>query len=89
MGNNLSKPHSITLENRKKMLLSGIVEVVSSLDKCIIAKTAENLLSVSGSGLRVEKLSLEEGTLIISGMVESFKYMPLSSSKSFFKRLFK
>ncbi len=85
----MASAHTLTMENRKKLLLGGIVEVVSSLDKTIIAKTAENTLTISGSGLRVTKLSLEDGTLIIDGTIDDIKYSGLSSSKSFFKRIFK
>ena len=81
--------HSVTLENRKKMLMTGIVEVVSSLDKAINAKTGDSLISITGSSLRVAKLNLEEGTLIVEGQIDGFKYSALSGGKSFMKRLFK
>lgn len=79
--------HSITLENRKKMMLTGIVEVVSATDKTVIAKTMEKTINITGEELRVAKLNLEEGLLIIEGLVESFKY--LGQSKGFFKKVFK
>ena len=81
--------HTVTLENRKKMLLTGIVEVVSSLDKAVNAKTADSMISITGSALRVAKLNLEDGTLIVEGQIDGFKYSGLSGGKSFMKRLFK
>ena len=80
--------HSLTLENRKTLKINAIVEVLSATDKCVVAKTNENTLNIFGKDLRVEKLSLDEGILIIEGLVESFKYLE-DSGKSFFKRLFK
>ena len=80
--------HSLTLENRKKLTITAIVEVVSATDKCVVARTNENVLNVIGKELRVEKLSLEEGLLIVEGNIDSFKYLE-QSGKSFFKRLFK
>lgn len=85
----MATTHSLTMENRKKLLLNGIVEVVSSLDKMVIAKTTENTLTISGSSLRVTKLSLEDGTLVIDGTIDDIKYTGLTSGKSFFKRIFK
>ena len=81
--------HTITLENKKRMMLTGIKEVVSQVDKSVVAKTSENMVAVSGTGLRVSKLSLEEGLLVLEGQIDGFKYMPLSSGKNFFKRIFK
>lgn len=84
-----TKTHSVTLENRKRMLLTGIVEVVSQIDKSVIAKTERNTVTISGSGLRVGKLNLEEGVLIVEGEIDGFKYGEISGGKGFFRRLMK
>ncbi len=80
---------TITIENQKRILLTGIVEVVSQVDKCVLAKTKVNMVSVSGASLRVTKLSLEEGTLVVEGEIDGVKYSAFSGSKGIFKRLFK
>ena len=79
---------TITLENQKRMMLNVIIEVLIQVDKCVIAKTNGKQVIISGVGLRVTKLSLEEGIMIVDGTIESFKYNEISS-KGFFKRLFK
>lgn len=81
--------HMVTIENRKRMMLTGIVEVVSATDKAIVAKTADKQVNISGLELRVNKLNLEEGLLIVDGEINDLKYNTLSGGKSFFKRLFK
>ena len=79
--------HSVSLENRRKMTLTGVVEVVSATDKTIITKTLDKTINIIGTELRVAKLNLEEGLLIIEGVVDCFKY--LGQSKGFFKKVFK
>ena len=80
--------HVVTIDNRKKMMLTAIVEVVSATDKTIIAKTSDKTINIFGGELRVAKLSLEEGVLVVEGVIDSFKYMT-STGKGVFKRLFK
>lgn len=81
--------HMVTIDNRKRMMLTGMVEVVSATDKIIVAKTADRQVNIFGSQLRVNKLNLEEGLLIIDGEINDLKYNSLSGGKPFFKRLFK
>lgn len=79
---------SVTIENQKKVLLTGICEVVSQVDKCVLAKTKTNMVSVSGAQLRVTKLNLEEGVLVVEGEVVGVKYSE-APAKGIFKRIFK
>ena len=86
---NLSKNHIVTIDNRKKIMLTAIVEVVSATDKTIVAKTNQKTINIIGEGLRVSKLNLEEGLLIIDGIIDNFKYVDSVAGKGFFKKVFK
>ena len=81
--------HVVTIDNRKKIMLTGIVEVVSSTDKTVVAKTQSHLININGQGLRIEKLNLEENVLIVEGEINEFKYLIKNKTKSIFKRLIK
>ena len=81
--------HSVTLETRNRMLVTGVLEVLSATDKCVIIRIKDCLINTTGNNLRVAKLVLEEGLLVIDGDVESFKYQSKVQGKSFLKRLFK
>lgn len=81
--------HMVTLDNRKKMMVTAVTEVVSSTDKCVIAKLADSTMHVLGKNLRIGKLNLEEGLLIIEGEIDSLRYLETKTTKSFFKRIFK
>lgn len=82
-------PHMVTIDCRKRIMLTGIKEVVSSLDKAVVCKITGKILEIDGADLRVSKLSLEEGLLIIDGEINGLKYRDETATKSFFKRLFK
>ena len=81
--------HTIMVDNRKKIMLTGIIEVVSSTDKSVITKTETHLINVNGEGLRISKLNLEENVLILEGEINEFKYVIKNKSKNIFKRLIK
>lgn len=80
--------HVVTIDNRKKIMITSIVEVISATNKTVIAKTQQKTLYINGSNLRVEKLNPEESLLIVSGEIDELKYLNKSPSKSFFKRIF-
>ena len=81
--------HCITLEKRKRMMVTGVLEVLSATDKNVIIRIKDSLIYTTGNNLRVAKLILEEGLLIIDGEVEGFKYQAKMQGKNIFKRLFK
>lgn len=81
--------HMVTIDNRKRIMLTGVLEVVSSQDKTVICKVAGKIVFISGKELRVSKLSLEEGLLIVDGEIDGLTYKDATSGKSFMKRIFK
>ena len=86
---NIKKPvHEITLSGREKITISGVLEVVSAQDNVVCVKTNMGNLQVQGAGLRVDKLSLDDGVLLVDGKVNGIKYSS-GEKKSFFARLFK
>lgn len=83
------RPHQVTIDNRKRIMLSGILEVISSQDKTIICKIAGKIVYIFGKELRVSKLNLEEGALIVDGEIDGLSYKDSQTGKSFLKRIFK
>lgn len=83
------KPHQVTIDNRKRIMLTGVLEVLSSVDKTVICKISGKICHISGKDLRVSKLSLEEGLLIVDGEIDALCYKDAQSGKSFLKRIFK
>lgn len=66
--------HSITLEGRERLCVSGVEEVESFDETAIVMATTGGPLVVRGSGLHIEQLSLDGGQLRVEGQVESLTY---------------
>lgn len=60
-------PHSVILEGREKLTISGVTDVHSFDEEQVLLETVRGMLVVRGQGLHVERLQLEAGELIIQG----------------------
>ena len=88
--NTFEKQHNIILEDRKKLVLSGITDVESFEDDAIQLKTSLGDLTIRGAGLKMESFISEAGDLTVNGNVYAMVYTNDSSKKqSFVSRLFK
>jgi sporulation protein YabP len=87
-----NKKSSMTLENRSKLVLSGVVEVICFDDKMIILDTTLGALTIKGQDLKMQKLDVQNGDIIIIGLVNSCIYTTMESKKekdSIIARLFR
>lgn len=66
--------HTVTMEERERLCISGVEEVESFDETTIVMETVAGVLVVRGSGLHIEQLSLEGGQLQVEGQVESLTY---------------
>ena len=81
---------NIVLNNRKVLNLTGVKDVGKFDDQSIIVFTNQGKLKVSGSNLKIGKLSVESGELELNGSINSIVYVDLKDMGSgFFKNLFK
>ena len=84
------KRGNIILENRQKLSVSGITDVESFDTEKIILITPEGTLAVTGSGMRVKKLSSESGEALSEGSINGCVYSDGRREKeSFLKRVLK
>ncbi|GAA0085985.1 sporulation protein YabP [Clostridium sp. MB05] len=73
--NKLEEPRgNITLENRKKLILTGVEEVISFDDEKILLNTKLGFLTIKGSELKMNKLDVQNGDVIIIGNISSIVY---------------
>ncbi|MGE5629545.1 MAG: sporulation protein YabP [Caulobacteraceae bacterium] len=87
-----SKPHNITIEGREKIVISGVKDVASFDDNTVIIDTEAGGLTIRGSELHINKLSLDEGNLFVEGYVISCVYNDKIDTKkagNFFSNIFK
>ena len=85
------KKSNISLENRKKLILTGVIEVIEFSDKEITLKTNLGNLNVKGENLKIDKLDVQNGDVIIRGVVSSMIYTNKTINKkipNIIKRIF-
>ncbi len=82
-------PHSLRLDERQRLSVSGVEEVVSFDEESIAVQTVKGLLTVRGGGLRVDKLEKSSGELTVSGNVTELAYEESGHGTGLFARLFR
>lgn len=87
---NLQQPHRVVLEERGSLSVSGVEEVERFDENEIVMATVRGTLVIRGSGLHIEKLSLDGGELKVEGNVDSLSYEDDGGRErqSFLARLF-
>ena len=86
----LPLPHRIILDQRSRLTVSGVDGVESFDEGSIVMTTRAGSLIVQGSGLHIEKLSLDGGDLLVNGTVAALTYEESDDrSEGFFRRLFR
>ncbi len=81
-------PHRLTLDERKKLSVSGVEEVVNFDEGQISVQTVKGLLVVRGENLRVETLEKSTGELLVTGLVTDLGYEETGTRGGLFGRLF-
>ena len=66
--------HTIHMEQRNKLLISGVLDVSSFHEDEIVLKVDSGLVIISGEKLHVSKLVLEEGKVEVSGWIDGMNY---------------
>lgn len=83
---------NLALENRKRLILSGVIEVISFDEQKIDLTTNLGNLTIKGEELKMNKLDVQNGDVIITGNIASIVYngkVSKKSNESIIRRLFK
>lgn len=67
-------PGDLTLRGRSNLCVSGVRDVVSFDEGSVELDTTAGTLFIRGRELRVEKLSIDGGDLVVAGTVDSLTY---------------
>lgn len=81
--------HDIVIENRKRLSATGIQNVDSYEDDCIVAQSECGEIVIKGHELKISRLSVETGDMTVDGNIDSVSYNVSKVSGSFFSRVFK
>lgn len=84
------KQHSFFMENRKKMTLTGVIDVSSFDEEKVVLKTSLGGLTIKGVGLHILGFNQDIGELNIEGVLCSYFYSEGQAQKeSLISRIFK
>lgn len=83
-----AKPHSLNVENRTKLSLSGVDDVSGFDENTIILTTSLGDLTVRGDGLHIDRIDLDIGQLEVQGHIRELSYDEPVQSSSLWTKLF-
>ncbi len=92
MSNEITKKaclHNIILENREKLMLSGVEDVIcfDEMELELITNLGE--LTVRGEMLNIENLNRDTGEMLITGKINELMYSDKKpETKGFFRKMF-
>ena len=67
--------HFLSLDNKEKLTINQVIDVDAFDENNLWANIKEGAIEVSGENLSVEKLDLDEGLLVVRGIIRSFSYI--------------
>ena len=83
----------LILENRGKLSISGVNDVLSFDDQVVIVETELGLLTVKGENIRVNKLSLDTSEVVLEGTISYLAYsdkdLEKNKNSSLLSKIFK
>lgn len=79
----------LSLRNREKFTADCVENVEMFSCEQIILKTALGGLDIKGSDLKLSDFSVEEGTIILEGKIDSVVFVSIKEKGGFLKGLFR
>lgn len=84
---------NIVLENREKLNVSGVNDVLSFDDQVVMIDTELGLLTVKGENIRINKLSLDTSEVVLEGTISYLAYsdkdLEKNKNSSLLSKIFK
>ncbi|MBE6772561.1 MAG: sporulation protein YabP [Ruminococcaceae bacterium] len=83
-------PHNLVLEDRRLLTVSGVSDVDSFDEETVVVFTDLGELTVRGSNLHINRLSVEVGELTVEGNIAALIYSDEApKSGGFFSKVFR
>lgn len=87
------RSHNVNMQDRSRLEMTGITDVISFDLNKVILESDYGVITIKGSNLHVNRLSVEKGELDIEGTVQAMEYSEAGSfsgkGESLVSRLFK
>lgn len=82
--------HIVHIDNRERIEITGVTKVDTFNEDDVILHTVMGILNIKGKNMKVNKLNVDTGDMLMEGMVYSMNYLSKDKEKgSILKKLFK
>lgn len=89
----IQKSHKLVINQRKTSMVTGVLDVISFDLNEILLETEQGMLTVKGTDLHVNRLSVEKGEVELGGNIDSVSYTDVHKASErrehFIAKLFK
>ena len=89
MEENIRVNHNIIVEDRKKMTLTGVKDVLSFGDETFVLDTSLGKMTVKGSGLHIINFDTKSGDFSAEGKLYALVYTSDEKNGGFLSRMFR
>ena len=73
--------HMLSIDGRKKLTLEGVQHVGSFDEQEITLDTNMGFLKLSGEGMHITHLNLDDGSLVVEGYINGLEYVEGKTAK--------
>ncbi len=67
-------PHTLTLENRSSLAITGLTDIDRFDEREIVLFTQQGELTITGRELHIRSISIENGTISVEGEIWGLLY---------------
>ena len=82
--NNNKIPHSLIIESRNKLLLTGVTEIGAFDEESLSVFTSYGEITVTGENIQVSVMNTSTGEVSAQGKIDSVKYSDKTAKKTGF-----
>ena len=84
------RSHTVTMDNRERVSVTGVEDVPSFNENEVVMTTQAGVLTMFGQNMHIARLSLDEGQLVVEGLIFGMDYADHQPEKvGLFTKLFK
>ena len=83
------KKHTLTLESRENLTLTGVEDVPLFDEQTVSVTTCLGSLIIKGTALHIIRLSLDVGEVVIDGKISAMQYLEDNRKKGMLSKLLK
>ena len=82
----LQLPHKLTLDERKRLTMTGVTEVIRFDDTSVVLHTVLGTLEIQGRELKLKNLALDGGQVAVDGHISALYYEEPREKRRFWGR---